>query len=67
MGVGLTAYKEFEAGQTTGSVAMLVKALNVFGYLDRYSGLLENDPIGETLGDDRLPKRVHGGYDVADF
>jgi DNA-binding XRE family transcriptional regulator len=56
-----------EMGSASVSLGLLLKIMTVFGYPERLSAILENDPIGEDLEAGHGRKRAGAVSGVADF
>lgn len=60
IGASVNTVRRMEAGHPGMALQHLARALQVFGELDKLNQLLDtaNDPIGLTLMDSNLPKRI---------
>ncbi len=61
MGASLSTVRRMEKGDARIPIHFFARALHVFGEIRALEQLLDtqNDEIGLTLMDERLPKRVH--------
>ena len=66
-GVSRMTWGALEAGRGATSIALLARALEILGYPERLSALLESDPMGEDL--EAVHGRRRGGVSdgLADF
>ena len=60
IGVTRKTYVAFEQVRETVNIGVLVKAMAVFGYVDRVADLLASDPLGEDLEEIHGRKRASG-------
>lgn len=66
-GVTRLTYQKLEAGDSSASLALLIRTLAIFGYPDRLPKILESDPEGEDMELTTGRKIAGVKQDVADF